>query len=396
MKNEIDLVKIKNAAIQLSQKTEKERDMFLQHLLETLNQNKTVILEANKKDIEKARKNKLSEAFVQRLFLDEKGFKNLYTKLNDLIKLKSNIGSVIEEKKLESGIVIRKVSVPIGVILVIFESRPEVTIDVAALCIKSGNIAILKGGSEAINTNQALYQCIQEALLKSDLSKYLVILIKEKTIVNSLLKENNYIDLVIARGGYNLVKIVQDKSKIPVLAHSAGGARIYVDKSADLKEAEKILINAKVNKPSVCNSLDTVLVHKYIASKFIPLITNKLKSYGVEVIKNNWDQEFLGLQVNIKIVENVTDAVKFINKYTKKHSEGIIATDKKVINEFVNGIDTAAIFINCSTRFHDGYEFGMGAEMGIATGKLHARGPVGLKELATYKWEVYGNGQIRE
>lgn len=409
MKNRIDLIKINEASRQLSQKTEKEKNLFLQNLSDILKKNETVILEANERDILNAKKDKLSAAFIQRLTLDQKGIEVLQTKLSNLQKLKSGIGTVLEKKLLENGINLKKVSVPLGVISIIYESRPEVTIDVAALCVKSGNAAILKGGSEAIHTNEALYTCILKALNKSQIAKETISLVHDKHSVEKLLKQNQDIDLVIARGGYEMVKNVMNQSKIPVLAHSAGGARIYVDKSADLSHAIDILINAKISKPAACNSLDTILIHKDIANSFIAKLLKRLNESGITVMGDNyisrlanvkrttdWDTEFLDLTVSVKMVDNADEAIRFTNKHTKRHTEGIIAEDRDTINKFTKNIDAAAIFVNCSTRFHDGYEFGLGSEIGIATGKLHARGPVGLKELTTYKWEVYGRGQIRK
>lgn len=396
MKNEINLKKIKQVALLLSQKSEEERNNFLTSISKVLDEHTRDIIAANQKDIRKAKENKLSGPFIERLILDKGAIKQVILRLNAIQKLTSYIGKELSKRTLPNGIILKKVAVPIGVILVIFEARPEVMIDVAAICIKSGNVAILKGGSEALYTNEVLYICIQEALKRENLPKEAITLVKDRNVMDKLLKEDKYIDLVIARGGYDLVKKVMIQSKIPVLAHSEGGARIYIDKSADLKIAERVIINAKISKPSACNSLDTILVHKDIASKFVPKIIDKLKSLNVEIAKNNWEREWLALKMNIKIVNDVYAAIKFINKYSKKHSEGIIATDKEVIDVFIKGLDTAAVFINCSTRFNDGYEFGMGSEMGISTGKLHARGPVGLQELATYRWEAHGNGQVRE
>jgi len=256
----------------------------------------------------------------------------------------------------------------------------------------------LKGGSEALETNMVLYHCIKEALIKSNFPKDVVNFIKSKNkaIVKKLIKRNDLIDLIVVRGGYQLVKDIHNNSSIPVLAHSAGGARIYIDKSADLSIVEKILINAKTTKPSACNSLDTVVVHKDLKDKLLGKIIKSFKENNVKIIKGKWNQEFLGMNVSIKVVDSLNDAIDFINYYSKRHSEGIIAQDKKVINKFCQSIDSATIFVNSSTRLHDGYVFGLGSEMGIATGKLHARGPVGLKELLIYKWIVYGKGHIRE
>lgn len=398
MKTTLDLRGIKKAVLTLSQKSECERNEFLNCLVDILNSRKKKIFRANKKDINQAIKKQLSAAFIQRLTLDEHGINAMILKVKSMQRLKSGIGEIMEEQIMESGLKLQRMRVPIGVIAIIYEARPEVTIDVAALCIKSGNAVILKGGSEALHTNLILYHCIVEALEKSHFPKKAVhfININDHTVIADLLKRNDVIDLVIARGSYKMVRTIQNSSTIPVLAHSAGGARIYIDQSADLSIVERIIINSKTSKPSACNSLDTIIIHKKIVRDVLPLITKNLKKYNVKIINNNWNTEFLDMKVSIKIVNNIDDAIKFINIYSKKHSEGIIATDKVIINQFVTSVDAAALFVNCSSRLHDGYVFGLGSEMGIATGKLHARGPVGLKELTIYKWIAYGKGQIRE
>lgn len=389
---------MKNAFVQLSNKSEKERNIFLINLADELLKNKDRILSANKIDIQNAKKNKLSEAFIQRLKLEETDLKMIVERVGQVRTLDSGIGEIIEKKINDAGLEIHKVRVSIGTILIIYESRPEVTIDVACLCIKSGNVAILKGGSEALETNLILYECIKKSLIMSNFPKEAIYFIqsKNKNTVRKLLKRNDMIDLIIARGRYEMVKNIQNNSSIPVLAHSSGGARIYIDKSADLSIVEKILINAKITKPSACNSLDTVIIHKDLKDKLLPKIIKSFKKNKVEIIAGKWNQEFLGMKVSIKIVDSLDDAINFINTYSKKHSEGIISQDKNALNKFCQLIDSATIFVNSSTRLHDGYVFGLGAEMGIATGKLHARGPVGLKELSIYKWIVYGKGHIRE
>ncbi len=398
MKNTLNLKNIQLAAARLSNATEKKRNLFLKCLSKTLVEGQSEIVEANRKDINDSREKGMPSSFLERLILDEKGIKQLVLKLESIAKLQSHLGEIIEENSNEQGLTIKKVRVPLGVIAIIYEARPEVTIDVAALCVKSGNAVILKGGSEAIETNKILYQCILIALEKAHFVKETVSFISssDRKITDDLLKQDKYIDLVIARGGYELVRSVLDKSSIPVLAHAAGGARIYIDKSADFSVAEKIIINAKTSRPAACNSIDTIVVHQDIVATFIPSITSALNKVNVEITANeDWDKEFLGLALNIKVVQDTDEAISFINEHSKKHSEGIVASDKEIIEQFTNSVDAAALFINCSTRLHDGYVFGLGSEMGISTGKLHARGPVGLKELTTYKWEVYGNGQIR-
>ena len=395
---DIDLRRIRQAALRLSHSGEGERNKFLAALSRELVRDEKKILAANTLDVKNAKAKGVSAAFLERLTLGEKGIELLVKKVASIAKLKSGLGEIIERKKKADGLVLTKVRVPLGVLMVIYEARPEVTIDVAALCVKSGNAAILKGGSEALATNAALYACVHRALKKSGLPEDAIAFVAtaDRHATDALLKRHDAIDLVVARGSYGMVKAVMEVTKIPVLAHAAGGARIYVDKSADLGMAEKILINAKITKPSACNSLDTILVHRAIAKKFVPRIASALSSRGVAIMKNpDWDEETLGMTVGIKVVKDVAEAVAFVHDHSKRHSEGIIAKDARVIKKFTEEVDAAAIFVNASTRLHDGYVFGLGSEMGISTGKLHARGPVGLKELTTYKWEIYGTGNIR-
>lgn len=397
MNQNFNLEKIKQAAKRLSSASENQRNNFLRALsLELLHQ-RHKITKANERDMAKAEE-KLASALVQRLKLDEDGVEKLALKLKGMEKLQVGLGEAIEEKVSEGRLILKKVRTSLGVILVIYEARPEVTIDVAALCVKSGNAAILRGGSEALETNKVLAECISVALAKSGFDKETISFVasSDRRITRQLLKAHGHIDLVIARGGYGLVRAVMNQSKIPVLAHAAGGARIYIDESANLAMAEKIILNAKLSKPATCNSLDSIVVHRNVASEWLSGVVSKLKKSGVEIVKGDWDTEFLGLRISIKTVSDVEVAVDFVNRHSKGHSEGIVASNRRVIEYFTKSIDAAAVFVNCSTRLHDGYVFGLGSEIGISTGKLHARGPVGLKELTTYKWEVYGNGQIRE
>jgi glutamate-5-semialdehyde dehydrogenase len=399
--NKYDLYQIKQSFIKLNRKSEKERNLFLLNLIKSLKKNKEKIIRANNKDLDIASKNGLSSAFLDRLKFQESEFLNTISQVKATIHLKSGIGEILEKRNLLNGTVLKKVSVPIGIILVIFESRPEVVIDVISLCIKSGNAIILKGGSEALNTIKVFYECVKCSLAKTHFPELSVELIENKKQIYNLIGQKDIIDLVIARGGYQMVEDIVNKSKVPVLAHSAGGARIYVDASANLEKALKIIVNAKVSKPSACNSLDTVLISEKIAPIFLPELIARLKSYHVEIFTDKksddfWDEEFLSLKIGIKIVKGIEEAVDFICRFGKLHSEGIIAKDKKVISLFTKAVDAAGIFVNCSTRLHDGGVFGMGTEMGISTGKLHARGPVGLRELTTYKYIIEGKGQIRD
>lgn len=399
----INYTKIKKACLKLSTATERQKNTLLRYLVDELIFSKKDILQANQTDVKNAVKNKLSDALIERLKLDTSGIYKIIQRVKKVEKLQSRVGKILTAKKLDNGLILKKLAVPIGSILVIYEARPEVTIDVAILCIKSGNAVILKGGSEAMITNIVLNKCIQKALVKSGFAKETVSFISKdsKKGIKNLLQKSEVIDLVIARGGYDLVKFVYAYSIIPVLAHAEGGARIYVDNSADQLLAQMVIMNAKTSKPAACNSLDTVVVHRNIADQFVGLITKELNEQNVKVIdekqatEKDWDTEFLGLTVAIKVVKDVEEAIIFINKHSKKHSEGIIANDKNVIKKFTQAIDAASIFVNCSTRLHDGEVFGLGAEMGISTGKFHVRGPVGLEELSSIKWIVEGNGQVR-
>lgn len=393
----INLTSVQKAAHALATSSDREKNAFLSHLSKEILKSEKAILAANKLDMAAAEKKGADSAFLERLKIDAKGVKHLTKKLSSVARLKSGLGETIEKRK-EGGLLLTKVRVPLGVLAVIYEARPEVTIDVAALCVKSGNAAILKGGTEALRTNTVLYRAIRAALKKASLPQDSVMFIAtgDRNVTNALLLRHDAVDLVIARGSYGMVKAVMERSKIPVLAHAAGGARVYVDKSADLKMAEKIIVNAKITKPAACNSIDTVLIHKSVAKAFIPKVTAALEAKGVKVMRTiDWDKETLSLTVGIKIVSGADEAIDFIRAHSKKHTEGVIAKDKKVIEKFLNSLDAAALFVNASTRLHDGFVFGLGSEMGISTSKLHARGPVGLKELTTYKWQIYGNGNLR-
>lgn len=392
---------IKGASLELGNISEEKKNALLQNICLSIWKNRKKIYAANIKDVAKIQSTKLSAAFVTRLILDEEKLKNIIIRLKNLQKIDGDTGKIIEEKVLDNGVILQKMKVSFGVIFVIYESRPEVTIDAAALCIKSGNAVILKAGKDAMCTNIILYDCIIDALKKSGISKDAIYYLGDinRKGIYALLKQKDFIDLVIVRGGYKMVKSVCERSKVPVLSHSAGGARIYVDESADLKMAKNIIINSKISSPATCNSLDTIVVHKKIAAEFMPMIIKELKRHSVKIyqkkVDNLWQKEFLDLEVAIKVVNNVDEAISFVGKFTKNHTEGIIATNNEVISKFTREIDAASIMVNCSTRLHDGGIYGLGTELGIATGKLHARGPVGLEELSTYKWVAYGSGQIR-
>ncbi len=411
LQNQLELTK--KASFMLAQKSSKEKNQILLEMIDVLENNKKIILNENSKDLEKAKKKKLSKVFIDRLTITEKVYAQIINQVKQIVKLPNPVGNIVEEKRLKNRILLKKVRVPLGVLGVIYEARPNVTVDAAALAIKSGNAVVLKGGSDAINSNRALLESIHKALANLKLPKEAVLFLdtSKREIVDKLLDQEKLIDVIIPRGGYSLVKKVVEMSKIPVLYHAEGGARIYVDASADIEKAVKICVNSKTSRPAVCNSLDTIVVNKKIAQLFLDRLVEELDEKKVKIIadkesrkiirnaraarEKDFETEFLSLTLAIKTVKDIDEAIEFINKYSKKHSEGIVAQDKKVIAQFSQAIDAAGIFINCSTRFHDGGEFGLGAEIGVATGKLHARGPVGLQELTTYKWIAYGDGQIR-
>ncbi len=404
------LKKTKTASESLASIPTAKKNAVLKILIRELNTQKENIIAQNKIDIHNAIKNNKTAAFIDRLTIDEKIINSMITQLEKIILQADPLLRILENKTLDNGVHLRKIPVPIGVIAIIYESRPNVTIDAAALCIKSGNAVILKGGSEALHTNCILVQCISAALIQNNIPSESVLFIDStrRSIINRILKESRYVDLLIPRGGYELVQTVVKLARIPVLYHAAGGARIYIDDSANLQKAVQICVHAKVSRPGTCNSLDTVVVHKKIASQVLPILyremkKNNVKLYGdrntariIEVQpnrKNEYRIENLDLILSIKIVSSQDEAIQFIKKYSKGHSEGIVAENKKIIEVFKKKIDAAAVFVNCTTRFHDGGVFQLGAEMGIATGKLHARGPVGLNELTTYKWVAEGKGQ---
>lgn len=409
--------KTKQSSFVVGNLSTERKNRLLLEIAKEIKLNKKNIVQENKKDVEKAKEAGFNEVFIDRLRISEKVFKQMVDQVYKVAVLPDPVGSCLEKRKLTNGAILKKISVPLGVIGVIYESRPNVTLDSAILALKSGNAIVLKGGQEAFCSNKAIVACIRQVLKRANLPKESVLFLgtggkqMNRRLVYELLKFNEYIDVIIPRGGYKLIKEVTNKSNIPLLYHGTGGARIYVDKSADLKLAVEVCVNAKTNRPSTCNSLDTVIVHEKIAREFLKKLTDGLKSCGVEIkgdsqtrkiinakkaTEADYKKEFLDLVLAIKMASSLEESIEFINKYTKRHSEGIIAKDKRIIEKFTQSIDSASIFVNCSTRLHDGEIFGLGAEMGIATGKLHARGPVGLKELTTYKWIVYGKGQIRE
>ena len=374
---------------------------------------KNFILRENEKDVQKARANGLSPSLIGRLTLDETKLKGIAESLKSIARAPDPVGQVMSVKKRPNGLVIKKVRVPIGVILIIYESRPNVTADCMALCLKSGNSVILKGGREAFHSNNALFKVLNAAAIKSGIPKgaFQLVSSTDRAAVRYLLGLNEQIDLVIPRGGEGLIREVAAISKIPVIKHFKGICHVFVDKAADFKKSEAIVLNAKVQNPGVCNAMETLLVHQAVAKKFLPMICEVLQQKGVEIrgsdktraivpdvkkaTQKDWVTEYLDLVLSVRVVKDLAEAVEHIQKYGSHHSDSIVTENKKTARRFTEAVDSACVFVNASTRFNDGGEFGMGAEMGISTDKLHARGPMGLEELTSYKYVVLGNGQVR-
>ncbi|KPK42205.1 MAG: gamma-glutamyl phosphate reductase [Omnitrophica WOR_2 bacterium SM23_29] len=390
------------------------KDKALLEMAAGLERNKGYIFSANKKDILLCKRKKLKSAFIDRLTLNDKRIKSMADSLREIAKIHDPISEIIKMWTRPNGLWIGKMRVPLGVIGVIYESRPNVTSDCIGLCIKSGNSAILRGGSEAINSNIAVYSTLNEAAKRCGIPAGAINLIKttDRKAVHILLALDEYVDLIIPRGGESLIREVASYAKIPVLKHYKGICHTYVDEEADLNMAEKICFNAKVQRPSVCNAMETLLVHKDVAARFLPGMIKKYKEAGVEVrgcqmtrkivkavkpaTQKDWSTEYLDLILSVKVVEDMDDAIEHITKYGTKLSDSIVTENYYHAVEFIRKVDSACVYVNASTRFTDGYEFGLGAEIGISTDKFHARGPVAVEELTSYKYIVFGSGQIRE
>jgi len=416
LKDDIVIIakKAKEASKILATLDSKKRDKAILLMAEGLLKKCDSILKANNLDIENAKDKGLSQAMIERLTLNKKRINSMSEALKRVASLKDEVGRVTETLKRPNGLRISKVRVPIGVIAIIYESRPNVTSDCTGLTLKSGNSVILKGGSEAINSNISIYKVLNDAVKSAGLPDGTINLIKttDRKAVGILLEQDRYIDLIMPRGGEGLIKEVASKSRIPVIKHYKGICHVYVDEYGDLNMAHKIAINAKVQRPSVCNAMETLLVHEDIAVRFLPVLINELRDYGVEIrgckktkaiVKDvklakeaDWSTEYLDLILSVKVVSSIAKAIDHIDRYGSHHSDAIVTDNQKRAAEFLKKVDSACVYVNASTRFTDGGEFGMGAEIGISTDKLHARGPMGLYELTSYKYIIFGNGQIRK
>ena len=387
------------------------KDRALVLMAEKLEEKKEDILKANKIDLENAKG--LSSALIDRLTLNEKRINTMAISLKEVARLEDPIGKTVSAWKRPNGLEIQKIRVPIGLIGIIYEARPNVTADAAGLCLKAGNAVILKGGSEAINSNAKIVEVLQEAVKEAGLPPEVISFINDarREATMELIHCEEYVDLLIPRGGANLIKTVRKESTVPVIETGVGNCHVYVDETADLKMAEEITFNAKVQRPGVCNAIESLLVHKKIMKEFLPVMLERLRIAGVEVrgcektreivpwvipvTEEDWYTEYLDLIIAVKVVKDVDDAIAHINKYGSHHSESIVTRDYFNARKFLTEVDSACVYVNASTRFTDGYEFGLGAEIGISTQKLHARGPMGLEEITTTKYIIYGEGQVR-
>jgi len=403
--------KTKEASLVLGTSTIEVRNKILENIAKSIEENKDKIIEENKKDIQQAEKDNLSKPLLKRLELNDKKINEIVEMVNGVINLEDPVNKILEVMDLDDNLELTKVTVPIGLIVAIFESRPDAAVQIASLCIKSGNGVILKPGKESINTCKLLVELIKESLEKENLSKDNVQLIETREEVNEILKLHEYIDLLIPRGSNKFVKFIQENSKIPVLGHADGICHVYVDKNADLDKAIKICFDAKCQYAAVCNAMETLLVHKDIAAKFLPLIKEKYDEAEVELkgdeetrkiidikeaIEQDWKTEYNDLILSIKIVDDAEEAINHINKYGSKHTDAIVTENKETANVFLSKVDSSSVLHNCSTRFADGFRYGKGAEVGISTSKIHGRGPLGLEGLVIYKYILKGDGDIVE
>lgn len=390
----------------------KDKNAALKAISDALLNNKELIIKENKRDIENAKINGMTESLIDRLTLTEKRIEGMSEGVLQVMALKDPIGEIIGGEELPNGLCIEQKRVPLGVIGIIFESRPNVTVDAAVLCLKAGNVCILRGGSDAIYSNKCLIKLMREAVASAGLPEDAVQLVVDtsRPVANELMKADKYIDVLIPRGGGGLIRSVMQNSTIPVIQTGEGNCHVYVDRFADIDMAVNIVDNAKTQRPSVCNAIENVLVHKDVAEQFYTALNKKwkgkVKIYGDETCgrfmemqgtatEEEYAKEFLDYAIAVKTVGSIDEAIAHINKYGTKHSECIITINHDNAVKFQRLVDAAAVYVNASTRFTDGFEFGLGAEIGISTQKLHARGPMGLKALTTYKYLVSGNGQIR-
>ena len=390
-----------------------EKDEALVEMAEQLIHHMDYLIEENEKDVEYARRKGLSKAMIDRLTLDEKAIRAMARGLEEVADLPDPVGKVTSMWRRPNGLLVGRMRIPLGVIGIIYESRPNVTVDAAALCLKAGNAVILRGGSEAINSNTALSLILRGVLRVKGLPENAIQLIPmvDREAVNMMLQLDEYIDLIIPRGGEDLIRAVVSQSRIPVIKHYKGVCHVFVDADADLDMAVRICLNAKVQRPGVCNAMETLLVHKGAAGAFLPAVAEALEKAGVvlrgcertrailpgleEATEKDWHEEYLDLILAVKVVDGIDEAIRHIEKYGSLHTESIVTRDYDNAQRFLKEVNSSTVLVNASTRFSDGFQLGLGAEIGISTTKLHAFGPMGLEELTTQKFIIYGSGQVR-
>ena len=406
--------KAKEASYILGNLSSKDKNDALYAMADFLIENSKVIIEANKKDLETSRIKGTSESMLDRLALNEARIEGMANGLRQVAALEDPVGEVLGMWTRPNGLQIGKKRVPMGVIGIIYEARPNVTSDAAGLCFKSGNAVILRGGSEAINSNKAIAEALREGLKSVGLVEDAVQLVEDtsREVATEMMKLNDYIDVLIPRGGAGLIKAVVNNATVPVIETGTGNCHIYVDEDCDFEMAKNIIINAKTSRPSVCNAAEKLLINEKIAGKFMPIIFEALRENNVEIrgdeslkalddsvilaSEEEWYNEYLDYTIGVKIIKDIDEAINHINKFGSGHSEAIVTKSYEASQTFLQKVNAAAVYVNASTRFTDGEEFGFGAEIGISTQKLHARGPMGLKELTTVKYIIFGNGQIRQ
>lgn len=394
--------------------SEEEKNQALKAMADELDNQREKIRKANELDVKDGRENGLSSAMIDRLILNDERIDAMIQGLHDIAALPDPIGKDLRTWDKENGLKLHKRAVPIGVIGMIYESRPNVTADAAALCLKASNAIILRGGSEALRSNQAIAEALNKGAKKAGLPEHALQLVpvRDRKAVQELIRMDRYVDVIIPRGGQGLIRAVAENATVPVLKHYEGICHIYVDADADHEKAWRIVENAKCQRPGVCNAVETLLVNKAIAPEWLPEMAEQLLKQKVELrgdeasrdyikdvkpaTEEDWSTEYLDLILSVKIVDGIKEAVEHINHYGSGHSDAIVSENSEQQDYFSRMVDSAAVYVNASTRFTDGAEFGMGAEIGISTDRLHARGPVGLEELTTYKYVITGNGQIRE
>ena len=406
-------INAKEAEKTLMVASSERKNQALKKIAEGLIENTDKIIEANKVDLENGEKNGMAKSMLDRLKLDKERIEGMAKGVLDVATLPEPVGRILSATERPNGLRIEKVSTPIGVIAVIFEARPNVTSDAAALCLKSGNTVILRGGKEAINSNKTIAKVMRQAVKEAGMPEDVIQLVEDtsRESANELMKMNEYVDVLIPRGGAGLIQAVVKNATVPVIETGVGNCHIYIDKNADLKKAVDIVFNAKTSRPSVCNAAESLLIHKDIAKEALVAIKNKLDEKDVTLVGDSkareiipdmekatdadWATEYLDYKMSVKIVDSVEEAIDHIYKYSTGHSECIVTENAGTAEKFMNQVDSAAVYLNASTRFTDGGEFGFGAENGISTQKLHARGPIGLPELQSFKYKIYGDGQIR-